>query len=186
VREALALFVARLEERLGAAERVVLGEPGGGLEAWMLRFRAIQAREIIEQHAAWIDSVRPRFGPEIAERMDWAHTITSEEAGAAAREREALTARMSQMLGDGAVACLPTAPGVAPLVSATAESLRDHRSRVLSLTCVAGLARLPQVTLPVASVDGYPVGLSLLGPAGSDLDLLDLAEALVGADAGAA
>ena len=180
VRAALAPFVARLEERLGSAQPVVLGEPEGGLEAWMIRFRNIQAHEIIEQHGAWIDSVRPRFGADIAERLDWARTITDEEAEAATREREALTERMAALLGDGAVACLPTAPGVAPLLDASAESLRDHRSRVLSLTCVAGLARLPQVTLPVGRVDGCPVGLSLMGPAGSDLDLLDLADAFAG------
>ncbi|MEX2409603.1 MAG: hypothetical protein WD489_10895, partial [Rhodovibrionaceae bacterium] len=57
----------------------------------------------------------------------------------------------------------------------TAEDLRDHRSRVLSLTCLAGLTGLPQVTLPLASVSGCPLGLSLIGPPGSDLGLLKLA-----------
>lgn len=32
-----------------------------------------------------------------------------------------------------------------------------------------------QVTLPIASIDGCPVGLSLLGPRNSDAALLDLA-----------
>lgn len=36
-----------------------------------------------------------------------------------------------------------------------------------------------QVNLPIAAVDGLPVGLGLVGPPGSDEDLLSLAEALM-------
>jgi amidase len=50
----------------------------------------------------------------------------------------------------------------------------------LSLTCIAGLARLPQVTLLVASVDGCPVGLSLIGRRGSDRQLLSLVTRIAG------
>ena len=51
--------------------------------------------------------------------------------------------------------------------------------RTLSLTSVAGLARLPQVTLPLASLEGCPIGLSLIGPPGSDPALLAFVEAFV-------
>jgi amidase len=48
----------------------------------------------------------------------------------------------------------------------------------LALTCVASLTRLPQINLPVARVDGCPVGLSLIaGPRGDEV-LLALAESL--------
>ena len=46
VREALEPWVARLEARLGRGRPVTIGEPGGGLEVWMWRFRQLQAREI--------------------------------------------------------------------------------------------------------------------------------------------
>ena len=36
------------------------------------------------------------------------------------------------------------------------------------MTCIAGLARLPQVSLPVAEVEGCPVGLSLVAWRGED------------------
>ena len=41
----------------------------GGLEDWMIVFRKLQAREIWAQHGAWVEQVRPRFGPEIAARL---------------------------------------------------------------------------------------------------------------------
>ena len=41
-----------------------------------------------------------------------------------------------------------------------------------------GIAGAPQITLPIANIDGLPVGLSLVGPVGSDEMLLALAEEL--------
>ncbi len=177
-REALGPLVERLEARLGRAEPVVLGEPGGGLGEWMWHFRHLQADEIRAVHGAWIAEVKPHFGPEIAERFAWVETVTPEAVAAAQAGREAFTERLRGLVPEGSVVCLPTATGIAPLLSASAESLRDHRGRMLSLTCPAGLAGLPQITMPLASVTGCPVGLSLIGWLGADLSLLRFAEAL--------
>jgi amidase len=49
---------------------------------------------------------------------------------------------------------------------------------VMRLTCMAGLAGLPQMTLPVGTVTDCPVGLSLIGWPGGDEVLLDLAVSL--------
>lgn len=40
-------------------------------------------------------------------------------------------------------------------------------------------AHAPQVNLPIAEVEGLPVGLGLIGPPGSDEDLLQLTERLM-------
>lgn len=45
----------------------------------------------------------------------------------------------------------------------------------------ASIPPLLQVTIPLAVVDGLPVGLSLIGPAGSDEQLLDVAVGLTAA-----
>ena len=174
-RAALAPLVARLEARMGPADRVRIGDPGGGLMEWMWRFRKIQAREIWAIHGPWIETTEPRFGPEIEERFQWAKGVPEAEAETARQDREAFTARIDALL-EGAVICLPTAPGISPFSNTSGDSLRNHRNRVLSLTCPAGLARLPQVTLPLATVEGCPVGLSLMGARGSDMTLLAFAE----------
>jgi amidase len=41
---------------------------------------------------------------------------------------------------------------------------------------VAGLAGLPQLSLPLAQRQGAPLGISLVGPVGSDRSLVRLAE----------
>ncbi|MNF15317.1 amidase [compost metagenome] len=42
----------------------------------------------------------------------------------------------------------------------------------MMLSCIAGLAGLPQITLPVEGPDGLPLGLSVIGGHGQDLRLL--------------
>jgi amidase len=41
------------------------------------------------------------------------------------------------------------------------------------LLSIAGLARLPQVSLPVGTSEGCPIGLSLIAPRGRDRGLLE-------------
>ena len=172
---ALAPLVERLEQRLTPAEKITAAE--GSLDDWMWRFRHIQAREIMASHGAWIAETRPTFGPESQERFDWAAGITEAQAAPAREAREGFTARLADLLGDDALLCLPAAPGIAPRCESGAEELKAHRSAVLNLTSIAGLARLPQVSLPLARVAGCPLGLSLIAPAGADEDLLAFAEA---------
>ena len=49
----------------------------------------------------------------------------------------------------------------------------------MSLLCIAGLARLPQVVPAARDADGCPLGLSLLAGRGNDEMLLALARAVV-------
>jgi amidase len=42
----------------------------------------------------------------------------------------------------------------------------------MSLLCIAGLARLPQITLPMATLDACPLGLSLVAARNRDTLLL--------------
>jgi amidase len=42
---------------------------------------------------------------------------------------------------------------------------------------MAGLARLPQISLPLGTFDGCPLGLSIIGPRDSDQGMLDWAAA---------
>jgi amidase len=44
--------------------------------------------------------------------------------------------------------------------------------------CIAGLAHLPQVSLPLGILDGCPLGLSLVAPRGADTMLLAIATVL--------
>lgn len=163
----------------GPGADVSFGPLGDGdFGAWMQCFRIVQANEIWREHGAWIAEHRPRFGPEVGDRFEWASTITDEMAEAAKTERRRICRHLDATIPEGTVVVMPTAPGVAPRVDASGEDLADHRRRVLAMTAAAGLAGLPQISVPAAKIDGLPVGLSFLGARGSDSALLAWVERL--------
>ena len=86
--------------------------------------------------------------------------------------------RLDDLLPAGTVLIAPTAPGVAPLRTATGHDLEAFRASALALLCPAGHAGLPQLSLPLGRLGGLPVGLSLIGSRGEDEALIDLAQRL--------
>src|SRR5262249_33746501 len=94
--------------------------------------------------------------------------------------REEITLRMTQLLEGKTVLALPSAPGIALLRNSPPKMLDDLRARAIPILCIAGLARLPQVSLPLAQLDGCPLALSLVAARGSDKMVLELAGNLLG------
>lgn len=172
-REALQGSVANIAQYIGPVERLVLQEDG--YSEWMNTFRMLQGLEIWRSHGEWIESCKPEFGPGIAERFAWTKTLDGSGQEAVLEEaRERIRETMQQLLGDGSLLVMPTAPGPAPLLNLPSEQLEQTRMRTLQLCCIAGLAGLPQVTLPIGRVDGLPVGLSIIAGRGCDIPLLEL------------
>ncbi len=149
-----------------------------GLSVWADTFRIIQAIEIWEEHGDWIESVEPKFGPGISDRFTWASTLDKSEHSYQFELREEVRRKLSLLLGTDGVIVIPTAPAPAPLKGLSDKELEERRTKTMQLSCITGLAGLPQVTLPVAEVDGKPVGLSLIANHNQDLRLLKLAKRL--------
>ena len=151
-----------------------------GLTGWYETFRIIQAWEIWYNHAAWIGQYSPDFGPGIRERLEWASRVTGRQVADARARRSAIVERIRGLFSQGDVLCLPTSPRVAPPVDAPTDDLENRvRAQAMSLLCIAGLAGLPQVSLPLASHDGLPLGLSLVGQWGTDRSLLALSREIM-------
>lgn len=146
------------------------------LAAWSSHQQVLQSREAWESARDWIDSVNPRFSFEVSDRYVMARAVTDNEVAAAAPGRAAVVRQMGQVLGEDAVVCLPTTIGPAPLLGQRVSERHDLRLRNSQLTSVAGLSGFPQFTLPLAEAGGLPVGFSLMGPPGSDLALISLAQ----------
>jgi amidase len=172
---------AALKDALARAARVIapavpVTVATEGLTPWYEAFRHLQGAEIWQSHGDWVTRAQPRFGPGVAERFRWVATITRDQVAAANAVRARARERVRGLVADGAVLALPTSPAPAPLKGLPLPETDRFRARTLTLTCIAGLSGLPQVTMPVGKVGGAPVGLSLIGPAGSDAMLLELAE----------
>jgi aspartyl-tRNA(Asn)/glutamyl-tRNA(Gln) amidotransferase subunit A len=149
---------------------------------WLARasqcFRVLQGYAIWQTHGAWITQRKPTFASDIHMRFSWCSQITPQQAREADIERIALQVEIADWFTDVDLLVLPTTPGPAPLLGAGAAWMDKYRSQLMGLTAPAGLAGLPQIHLPVFSVDGAAAGVSLLGKRGMDRPLLTLATLL--------
>jgi amidase len=161
------------EHTAGASPWVAVQAILESSDAMYWNFRYLQGAEAWDSHGRFIEQHQLPLGPGVAERFDWSSTLTQAQIEQATQFRERYTEYIEAILGLDGVMVLPTMPGPAPLISAGLEEAESYRNRAIRLLCVAGLAGLPQVTIPV--LRGPSLGLSLIGPRGSDQALIELA-----------
>lgn len=171
ITRALGDGIAKLKSAFSAIHEVTVYT--GDRASWPALFRTLQGAEARAHHGAWLDRHNPKFGPGIHERFQWTRTIDPADVAKAKMQREEVSDHMDALLDGDALLCLPTAPGIAPLLNTPTPELEVFRARAFALLSIAGLARLPQINLPVGTIDGCPVGLSLIAPRGLDRGLLD-------------
>ena len=178
VSQALDDSVQKAAAAIGAWEEVTVSLEG--LPAWFETFRVLQAAEVWDNHGEWIQAVKPSFGRGVRERFAWASQVEEKDVAACQNKHRDIIARIYGLIGDGDVLCLPSSPRVAPLKNTPTNDIEIRfRHQAMCLLCIAGLAGLPQISLPLANIDGLPLGLSLVGPPGTDNHLLALSRTLM-------
>ena len=138
-------------------------------------FRTVQAVEAWRAHGEWIAAHPGALGTDIAARFAWASGFGPDEEEAA--RAIVLTARADiERAFDGRVLLLPAASSAAPQTNLGAAENEATRAATLRLTCIAGIAGMPALSAPLLRVADGPVGLCLVGPRGSDLELIEVGE----------
>jgi amidase len=169
--EIVASFFPRVEERTVSPV---------GLERWLEIFRVVQGAEIWANHGPWIEATKPRIGRAIGERLAWASKLEGNEVAAKKAEYGAVREYINGLMGEADVLCLATAPRIAPLRGTEQHELEVvYRYQAMCLLCIAGLGGLPQISLPLATLEGCPLGLSLVGRRGADEQLMELARSVM-------
>ena len=178
VAQALDAAAQKAATAIGACEEVTVSPEG--LPAWFETFRILQAAEVWGNHGEWIQAVKPRFGRGVRERFAWASRVEEKDVAACKNKHRSIKARIYGLIGEGDVLCLPSSPRVAPLKNTPTNDIEIRfRHQAMCLLCIAGLGGLPQISLPLATIDGLPLGLSLVGPPGADTQLLALSQELM-------
>ena len=109
-----------------------------------------------------------RLSPQMRRNMTESAAVTADQRDAASRTRQEVRAWFAAMLDRHPFLALPTLVGPPPL-------LGERRMSLTVLTMPANLAGLPALALPVPDGPaGLPASLQLIGPPGSEEQLIAL------------
>lgn len=180
-------LVHRAVEALVVAGHHRTGEVTGfpSADELMACFTVVQNAAALHAHRDLIGSwpaQRDRYPESIAARLDAAEGRTATQVDAAKRARIELTTRLRELVRQGVIVLpvtgCPPPRTTEPNIARVDDVGIDLRSVVLPNTVPANLSGLPALAVP-AAVDGEGFGVQLLGPAGSDLTLIELARVLM-------
>ncbi|WP_211090143.1 amidase [Pseudothauera nasutitermitis] len=176
--DALRPALERVEALYGRPAPVDMAPQGFERNYWA--FRYIQGREAWQTDGELIETHGLALGPGVRERFAFSKGVTDVQFEESRAIRAQVGAALAELLGRDGVLVLPTMPDIAPLKDADEGSLEDYRNKAIQLLCLSGLSGFPQLSMPLASRSGAPLGLSLLGPAGSDRSLIAMARRIAG------
>ena len=146
-----------------------------GLAEWTKQQSILCGREASESIRNWIDNTNPRLSFSVIEGYLAAKSFTDQQVKEAQSIRRELVNHMNLLLTNHTVVCLPTAPSLPSLLRENLSERRPLLKRIVQMTCIAGTLGMPQINLPLAEIDGIPIGLSLIGARGSDEMLITFA-----------
>jgi amidase len=148
----------------------------GSIDDMYWNFRYIQGFEAWAVDGPLITRFGPPLGPGVAERFEWSKQVTDAQYAKACNYRSQFRQHLADLLGTDGVLVLPTAPDIAPLRGQAGDDMERYRNRAIQMLCIAGLSGFPQISMPLGQRLGAPLGISLLGPAGSDASLVTLVQ----------
>ncbi len=133
-------------------------------------FVILQAFEVWQSHRDWLEGNLHHLGDDVRERFEMAAMIRADDAKAAEENLNEVRERLIDWLGDR-ILIMPTAPTLAPRFS---DDLSAVRGQIQRLACVAGIGRMPAVTIPLRAQEDLWAGACLVAAPGQDRALLDL------------
>lgn len=146
---------------------------------WPNTFKIIVAAEMWATLRSWISQVNLEYGKTTFVDFNSIQNINKDQYDFALLQMEKQYYYLNRLLSSKNLLCIPTVTETTPnrdaCVSGVQQSNYTALRPALSISC---LGRLPQITLPLAEIDGIPIGLSLLAAHGQDTFLLKAAEQL--------
>jgi aspartyl-tRNA(Asn)/glutamyl-tRNA(Gln) amidotransferase subunit A len=168
-------------DALAAAGTSVDTVDGRGIEGARRVWAGVAYPELYSAHIG-LQNRRDLVSPPILELLDYGARLTRQEHTDALRRRDEITAWFETRLRAADALLIPTTPYPAPNAAryAAAPVPADvplaERMGPAWLTCPINLAGLPALSIPSGvSSEGLPIGMSIVGRAGSERTLLQLA-----------
>ena len=136
-------------------------------------FSVVRGYEAWQANGGWVRGHFDAIAPDIAQRFR-NDALIDETAYRQGLERLERSRAMVRSLVGARVLLMPTAATVAPTLTEqdNPDTAARTRKQTIRLTSLAGIGGLPALTMPIATAQGLPCGVCLIGPAGSDKALV--------------
>lgn len=124
--------------------------------------RNLQTMEFENTVGDWIESYKPKLGSTFSMAYGNVKSFDRTTVMESLDLCERLFRGINRFLKTGTIICFPTTPTVAPPKESlnTMEAVLDFYDRTMAVTSFSGAGRLPEISAPLLSIDGCPVGLS--------------------------
>ncbi len=164
-----------------SAQEITSEPPQEGLKDWYEVYCPVQWAEIWSCLGSWVAETNPELGPRIKRNFELVKSLDRTTIGHSTRRRELYYRRLKEFLGPQDLICMPTTPFLAPPKGSLGidRTMGHYYPRTLSFTAIAGIGRLPQVSMPLPDLEGVPIGLSLVAAQGMDAFLLTVVREVV-------
>lgn len=144
--------------------------------------RIMQTAEFQSTVSNWIEACTPELGFPFSMAYGNVQAFDRIAALDGLARCERLFESINACLSPGTVICFPTTPVIAPLKGSlnTMDAVVDYYDRTMTITAFSGVGRLPEVSVPLLTVDGCPVGLSFAAAHYQDEFLLGAVREMTG------
>lgn len=148
----------------------------------MNALRDMQTVEFQSTVGNWIESCKPELGFAFSMAYGNVQRFDRMSAFDSLARCERLFEAINTFLTSGTVMCFPTTPTIAPMKGTlnTLEAVTDFYDRTMTISAFSGVGRLPEISAPLLTVDGCPVGVSFAAAHYHDEFLLNAVHALIG------
>lgn len=168
VREAAEIAIARMAKRTGIVlERVnfsdIIGRDMDLTACNETALRNLQTAEFENTVGDWIENHKPKLGVAFSMAYGNVKSFDRTKVIGSIDLCERLFEGINRFLQSGTVICFPTTPTMAPLKGSfnKMEAVLDFYNRTMAVTSFSGVGRLPEISVPLLSIGGCPVGLSV-------------------------
>lgn len=143
--------------------------------------RDLQTAEFQSTVGNWIEVCKPELGFTFSQAYGNVRTFDRIAALDNIARCERFFTQINAFFAPDTVVCFPTTPKIAPVRGSlnTLEAVMDFYDPTMTITGFSGVARLPEISAPLLTVDGCPVGLSFVAGHYRDEFLLNAVRELV-------
>lgn len=138
---------------------------------------ALIGPEIEKIHGTWRREGRS-YGADVASRIDSALAVTDSEARTARDWQRDVTAAMTAATSTGRFLVTPTVPALDKVIGQDRIGRHHYRTVLSWFTALVNTAGLPALSVPMRGGPGRPPSVQIIGPRGSEANLLAVASRL--------